>query len=312
MAVPRATAFSLLILGLVFAWTPQPAATQAMEGDAGFLAASARWRAEIARLDADPARADEMFALEAQARADLKARLQALLGPLSFEGLQPAPVFAPDSLFADTQTHTFGTPEGLLFRDADDATRIFVTSEPVLDAWVRRAARMKGAPPEFAHGLPAAMTSEMIASSLLQGFEAFVRVRSLHLPIQPGETVLALYGYLGPDTGPHLLPNAILVAWLADGRFVAGLSYLPGDETPDSPICATLYDQLRAKLDEMAGGFIWPSAADLAQVERARMEAEDSFQECVAREAPRQPAFGKVVSRASALLATMRAEASQP
>lgn len=297
----------VLQAALALTWAPARA-----EDAATFLTESARIRAALVRLDADPARADEMYALEAQARADLRGRLLALLGPFDVPGLQPDPAFSPDSLFADTQVTAFGTPDGLLFTDADDTTRLFVTPEPVLADWLRRAASLKGAPPAFARGPVAAMATEQVAGSVLQGFEAFVPFRPLPVPAQSGETLLALYGYAGPDTGPHHVPNAILLARLAEGRFMAGLAFLSGQDLPDTTPCDGAYDQRLARVRDDAARLLWPSAADAAQLEASRMAAEDAFQACIATDAPRQPAFGKVLARATGLLATMRAGRKAP
>ncbi|WP_043879705.1 hypothetical protein [Azorhizobium caulinodans] len=293
----RRGAQTLLTIGSVALGVVTASAQTAEEAaDTAILAAYAHDKAELGRLDADPAQTDATYAFEARARADLRQRLIARLGPLSFSGFKAEPAFSPESLFPDTWTFAYGSPPGLLFEDEEGTRRIFVTSAALFADWLAGAAKAKDAPPEFGRGTTVALTTDAVAASVILDPDAFLGFGPLPLAAAPGETLLALYGQLAPDVGHDGQPNAVLIARLTDDRFMAAAAYLGPGEMAPLPACQSAYDQT-ARTGQ---------GADPAERRRILLRAEDAFRQCVGREAPRQPAFRKMVARAQALLDTMR------
>lgn len=286
---------SLLVAGAAHAETPD-----------GYLAARDRYAADIQKLDADPAKQDAMFALDEKARAELKTRLQALLGPIAFKGLEKDPQFSPEALYEGDIGS--GQPDGLVFSDKAGDTRIFVSPEPVFAAWLALEAKSEGADPRFRDGVKAALASDTLFTHTVGQDSAFDGVLALPVKATDGETVYAAVGLFSQDGEGDFPPNAIAIARLSNGRLTVAAAPAP-EARKGIATCSQLYKTQSAKADQMMAAARKGSTLDDAKIEQAmtaKTAAVTAFRACFAQEAPKQPFFAPLLARAEGLLDKMR------
>ena len=293
----------ILAGGILAGATAVPAAADPVQD---YLAARDRYVAEIQKLDADPAKQDAMFALDEKARADLKTRMVALLGPLTFKGLEKTPRFSPEALYEGDLGS--GQPDGLVFADKKDETRIFISPEPVFANWLAREAKTEGSDPRLRDGVKAAMSSDSILYQTVGLDAAFTTFMALPVTAKDGETVSAALGLFSQDGEADYPPNSITVSRLAGGTLM--VAAMPVSE-PRKTIaaCSQPYKRQVAKADQLlvpAQKGKQPDEAKIEQSMQLRSEAVTAFRTCFAQEAPKQAFYGPLLARVDALLEKMR------
>lgn len=301
--VRRRAALCALATGAVFSLGTLAAHAETAES---YLAARQRFVADIQKLDADPAKQDAMFALDEKARADLKKRMAALLGPLAFKGVEKDPRFSPEALYEGDLGS--GQPDGLVFSDKKGETRIFVSPEAVFATWLAVEAKGEAADPRLRDGVKAALASDTIYTQAVGQDAAFDAFLPLPVSAREGETVFAATGLFSQDGDGEYPPNSIVVGRLAEGRLT--LAAAPVAEPRKSiPVCSQAYKKQSAKAEQMMNAARKGSTLDDAKIQQAMQtqnEAVTAYRKCFADEAPKQPFFAPLVARAEALLEKTR------
>lgn len=272
-------------------------------GDDAYIAARDRAVAEVTKLDGDPAKQDAMFAADDKARAALEKQLSALLGPLSFKGLEPKPSFSPEALYEGDLGS--GRPDGLLFRDSKDNVRIFVSTVPIFENWM--AAQAKGGSPELGKGLAAAMSENTLYTFTVGQDAAFSSYAVVPLPAPAGETIYAAVGLFSQDDSNDFPPNDLVVARIANGRILVGAEAAPEARKPIAA-CSQVWKRYAAKAKQLETAAQKGKGADDPRWHEAMgvlSEGHDAFRACFAQELPKQPYFAAITNRAAALLKRM-------
>lgn len=293
--------FGILALGVLLS-----AGAARAETPEGYLAARDRYAADIQKLDSDPSKQDAMFALDEKARADLKTRMQALLGPLAFKGLEKDPRFSPEALYEGDIGS--GQPDGLVFSDKAGDTRLFVSPEPVFAAWLALEAKSDGADPRFREGVKAALASDALFTHTVGQDSAFDGFLALPVKAADGETVYAAVGLFSQDGEGDYPPNAIAVARLSNGRVTVAAAPAP-EARKGITTCSQLYKTQSTKADQMMAAARKGSTLDDAKIEqamKAKSAAVTAFRTCFAQEAPKQAFFAPLLARAEGVLDKMR------
>lgn len=285
-------------LGFLLLCIAVPARGATPEED--YLAARARYMAELTQLGSNPAKAKAASALDKKARGDLKARLSAMLGPISFAGLEKTPRFFPESLLDDGFLRD--GPDALAFDDAKNQTRIVVSPSALVERWVNKRAKDDNAPAAYKAGLASALASADLAEDAVQNEASFTPFLTLPLTPTGDEKVVATLGLFSQDPGWGYPPNAILIGRLANGRYTAGYVYV-SEAMKGIPACTALYKKLEA--EENRAMSAPPAAGSSGTAEP--VDAWQAFVTCFAAEAPKQPFQAQIVKRAEGLLAKMRA-----
>ncbi|WP_127090613.1 hypothetical protein [Aquabacter cavernae] len=273
-------------------------------GDDAYIAARDRHVAEIAKLDGDPAKQDALFAADEAARADLLRKMSALLGPLSFKGLEQTPTFSPGALFQGDLGS--GNPDGLLFSDAKGDARIFVSTQPVFADWLAREAKL--GVPGFDKGLPAALSSDDLYTFTVGQDAAFRAYFTLPLPAPAGETTYAAVGLFSQDDGTDAPPADLVVARLAGGRLTIGAEAAP-EAKKAIAACTQVWKRFAAKANQLQAAARKGKGVDDPRFEEAMQVSADgtkAFRDCYATEAAKQPFYAPLTARAQALAAKMR------
>ncbi|MEW6123389.1 MAG: hypothetical protein AB1698_12295 [Pseudomonadota bacterium] len=284
---------------------PLLAATPAVAGpaDDAYIAARDRAVAEVTRLDGDPAKQDAMFAADEKARAALQKQIAALLGPLSFKGLEPEAAFSPGALYpGDLES---GQPDGLVFRDSKDNVRVFVSTVPIIEHWM--AIETKAGVPDLDKGLSAALANDTLYTFTVGQDAAFRAYAVLPLPAPEGETVFAAVGLFSQDDTNDFPPRDIVVARIAKDRLTIGAEAAP-EARKAIAACTQIWKRHEAKAKQLQAAAQKGKGADdprWDEAVKAWAEGSDAFRACYAQEAPKQPFFPALVTRATALLKRM-------
>lgn len=288
-------------VALMLAMLTAPAA--AGPGDDAYIAARDRAVAEVTKLDGDPAKQEAMFAADDKARAALEKQLSALLGPLSFKGLEPKPSFSPEALYEGDLGS--GRPDGLLFRDSKDNVRIFVSTVPIFENWMAHQA--KGGSPELGKGLAAALTESTLYTFTVGQDAAFSSYAVVPLPAAAGETVYAAVGLFTQDDSNDFPPNDLVVARIANDRILVGAEAAPEARKPIAA-CSQVWKRYAAKAKQLETAAQKGKGADDPRWHEAMgvwSEGHEAFRACFAQELPKQPYFAALTKRATALLKRM-------
>jgi len=300
----RHLAHALVLAALAFA-ALVPAIAVAASPVEDFIAARDRYVADLAADAAAGKSDDALIKADDADRADLKARLEAILGPLAFAGFGAAPELSPETLL-DGDVGS-GRLDGLMFASEDWESRLIVTPLPVLEHWLAIRGGEEGAPAEFRSGASAALGTEELYTYSIGADAAFSRYVDLPVAAAKGEVVRAFLGLFAQDVTDDAMPRSLVVARIAGDRVV--LATVPVTaEMPPIPACAAGWTEAmraveaaRAASEKAPGDdALWEKASGLY------VDANDAFRACFAREAAAQPFFAATTREAEALLGTIR------
>lgn len=305
MLRPRLSRFRfghVLIAG--FLALGQPSTVRAGEADDAYIALRTRATAAVTAMQKDSSSDEALFMRDEQARADLRKQMMTLLGPVSFRGLDKNPAFSPGALYGGAVES--GQPDGLLFRDESDSTRIFVSTVPVLMNWLGERARAAGRrpPTQFSPVLE----NERFYTLATGSEAAFTTYMRLPLKGVEGETVVAALGLYAQDDPTDMPPGAIIVARISKDRVTVGSTTAP-EAAREIPTCTRIWRDFEAKANRLLTGAPASGGAEDAGWDQARAtlrEGAMAYRQCYASEAPKQSFFAVVRSRADGLLMKMR------
>ncbi|MFG1463993.1 hypothetical protein V5F77_13955 [Xanthobacter sp. DSM 24535] len=293
------------ISGALFFTACLPTAAFSGSADDAYIASRDKYVAAIAAAEKAGAGNDAVFKQDEHARADLQKQMAALLGPLSYKGLEKTPSFSPGALYdGDIES---GRPDGLLFHDAKYETRIFVSPEPVLANWVSHEAESLSLP--AGEGLDAAIKSDPFYTQATGSDAAFQSYVALPLSAQADEKLHAALGVFAQDDLGNAPPNAVVIARIAGGRVTVGTA--PASEAYKFiPACTKIWKEFDAKANALfaavqKGG----KGADDPRWDKAMTLRDDgsaAVRACYAKEIVNQPQFTLVLKKTEALLQKLR------
>ncbi|MFG1244101.1 hypothetical protein V5F31_17125 [Xanthobacter sp. V7C-4] len=297
---------ALQTAGVVLLAASVPLAAVAGQADDDYIAARDKAAAALAAAEKAGANPDDVYKRDEAALATLQKRMAALLGPLTFKGLNAPPTFSPGTLL-DGQIES-GEPDGLRFSDADFTTRLLVSPEPVFAAWLAARAKEENAPPELAGGIKAAMATDLFYTYAISSDAAFAIYTQLPVAATEGETTYAALGLFSQDVAANQVPDSIVITRIANGRVIIGTS--EAKVTIKSiPACDQVWKTYAAKAKTLRAAAQKSKKDDDPRwddASRAEDEGSAAYRTCFAKEAKNQPFFTAAVARAEALLQTAR------
>lgn len=296
-------------LAVALALSPVPSHGAAPDASVeGYIATRNQLTGEVAAAVKAGENQDAVDKRSAAAVRQLNSLMTALIGPVSFAGTKPPPVFLPTTLVPDYLESR--QPDGLLFSSADFVTRFFVAPEPVFVDWLAVSAKAEDAPEALRGGLAAAVGTKALYQAVMGSDAMFVKYVDLPVPTAPGETVNAALGLFTQTGAENDVPDSIVFTRIAGGRVVVGAAPVKVTIKP-MPACDKIWKGFAAKSKALIAAAEkskndqdprWDQATDVEE------EGAAAYQACFAKAAPALPFFAAATKRAQDLLATARGE----
>lgn len=207
---------------------------------------------------------DALVKDENEAIAALKARLVAILGPITVKGVNPDPTYSPEAL-SDGNIES-GDVDGLRYADADYKLVVFRTTEKIVGSWLKiwtkdnpkLAKSVKG-------GMKAVFAEDEFFTYALSGGAAFNGFADLPVAAPSGAAVRASIGVQAQDV-PLTMPGTIAVAIAKDGRVTVAKTEVKA-KLPEIKACAPLKKTPDARYANCVGKNLktMPQLADLTR-----------------------------------------------
>jgi hypothetical protein len=277
---------TLLIL-LAAAQVDAPAASPVQE----YLAARDAYLAKFK--DSDIIGDERAGKAHEAARRDLETRLRGIVGASRIEG-----VSAEGKINLETLSPGFigfGLLDGLVYRSADEKTRIVVTTDDLLGRWLR--ANKSDVPQTAA----AALKSDSFYNGALYTDAAFFRYAELPVA-RPADARLAFAMLIarGQDLGPRT-PDEIIVSLLRGGRVFIVIA--PADaKVGGMPDCDKIWQKASKQAEEAADAGTGPQVETF---DKLREDGDRAFRRCFAARAPREGYFPALVKQARGLISML-------
>jgi hypothetical protein len=220
------------------------------------------------------------------ARRDLEARLRGIIGASRIGGFAGEGKINLESL--SPGFIGFGLLDGLVYRSADEKTRILVTTDELLGQWLR--ANKSDVPQSIA----TALKSDSLYNGALYKDAAFFRYAELPVA-RPSDAKLAFAMLIarGQDVGPRT-PDEIIVSLLRGGRVFIVIA--PADaKVGGLPDCDKIWQKASKQADDAAHAGI---DAQVAKFDKLREDGDRAFRRCFAARAPRESYFPALVKGA--------------
>ena len=270
-----------------------PAARAATPEDA-YIAARDAVIAKIAALEA---KKDESAADEAQrlARADLEKRLQDIIGEIDVEGFPKKGVLNLESL--SRSDIGFEMLDGLRFSKDDNGPQIVVTTDGLLDRWLRGEADWWKKTHKTPPGAESALRDDEFFGVAVNSDAAFSKTTDIPIATPAGATfALARLGGWAQDIGPN--PNQqIVVVLRKDGNTLIETG--DAEKMPAFPACEA----------------IWKPIADAMEKRKVSSKVEEKgdadYRACVGREARKQTFLQELIKKAQAIADRLAAAADR-
>jgi hypothetical protein len=286
LATMKSTSFRTALLGWVFVgaflWLT-PAACAATAEDA-YIAARDAAIAKIKALEAKKG-VDTADKAQELARADLEKRLQEIVGDLDAEGFQHKGALNLESLSRNDVG--FGMLDGLRFIKGDSGPQIVVTTDGLLDRWLRAPAdwwkKARKTPP----GAEAALHDDDFFTQAVGSDATFGKTADIPITRPAGATfALALLGGWAQDIGPNPAQE-IVVVLRKDRKTIIETGN--AEKVPAIPACDA----------------IWKAVEDARAKGKASSKMEEKgdadYRACIGREAPKQAFFPALIEKAQAI-----------
>jgi len=233
-----------------------------------------------------------------RARDELTRLLRTIVGPVAIKGFRAPGRTNLDSLFKGDEG--FGRLDGLLFASPDDKAHVVVTTDALLDRWLRAHKDWWG--PNVANvpqDVDAALRSEAFYTQALMTDAAFFRYAELAV----AKPTKARFAYamlvaraqtLGPRT-----PDELIVSVARGGRVLVASAPANARIAPVSA-CAKLW---RTAKERAAAAREAASIDDKrpAPSDRAEEEGDAAFRRCFAQHAKGRGYFAALTKRAQGL-----------
>jgi hypothetical protein len=224
------------------------------------------------------------------ARRDLETRLRGIIGASRIEGVSTEGKINLESL--SPGFIGFGLLDGLVYRSADEKTRVLVTTDELLGQWLR--ANKSDVPQTVA----AALKSDSLYNGALYTDAAFFRYAELPVarPADAGLAFAMLFAR-GQDVGPRT-PDEIIVSLLRGGRVFIVIAPA-GAKVGGMPDCDKIWQKASRQAEEAAHA---GTGAQVGTFDKLREDGDRGFRRCFAARAPRESYFPALVKQAQGLI----------
>ena len=240
---------------------------------------------------------------EELARADLERQLQRIIGPSDIKGFSAEGKSNLDTLFNGDLG--FGLLDGLVYSTPDDKAHIVVTTDALLDHWLREHKDWWG--PTVANvpqEVDAALKSEAFYTQALKTDSAISKYAELPVA-RPASAKLAFAMLVAraQDLGPRT-PDELIVSVVRGGRvFVVSA---PANAKIDAmPACEQIWQEAVRKSSEAQDAYAASEPKDeklSEQATRLEEEGDAAFHRCFAQRAKGQGYLAALTRRAQALV----------
>jgi len=273
-ATAAALALCLYLASAARAATPEDAYIAARD------AAIAKVKALEAKKDVDGA--DKA---QTQALAELGKRLQELIGEIDAPGYPKKGVINLEAL--SSGDIGFEMLDGLLFRQGDFGPQIVVTTDALLDRWLRAPGSWWQTVRKTPPSAEAALRDEGFYTPAIYSDSALGKTADIPIVKPAGASfAVALLGGWAQDIGPNPEQD-VVVALRKDGKTYIATGN--AEKIPAIPVCAAIWKKIDAARTQ---GKTTPEQED--KVDRA-------YRACIGREAPKQAFFAGLVKKAQAI-----------
>jgi len=287
---------AILIALLLLPISVAPSRAQAASPEDAYIAARDKY---VAKFKAAGEINDTTARQEEAARADLEAKLRALLGRIAVQGLPADGNLNLDTLFGGEIG--FGQLDALSFQGGDDGPRLLVTTPSLAKRWLVAHAKSFGNDNDVPQDLTAALKSEPFYTQAMSQDAAVFRFADIPLAKPANATLVnAMLIARRQDIGlatPDELFIAVLRAdrvfiWTAPTQVKAAIN----------PACEKVWNDAAARADKAAEDFKKSDPKDDNPSERILQEGDDAFRRCFAERAPSEPYFGALTKQAQELV----------
>jgi hypothetical protein len=281
-----------LLLALILSVSAAVCALAASPVDA-YIAARDAYVKKFA--DVDPGNEAYDKAHDAALR-DLAARLKKIIGPSEFKGFPKEPTINLESLSSGDKG--FGMLDALRYSSRDEKTQIVVTTQELLDKWLR--ANKDEVPQDAA----AALKSEAFLTRALYTDAAFFTYAELPVA-NPGDAAFAsaLLVARSQDVGP-LAPDEIVVA-LTRGARVYLVTTPAAAKVSLNAACDNVRKQSEARAQRVLDEYQKTEPKDEKLFDRythIQEEADQAYRGCFASRAKSERWFPALVKQAQGLV----------
>ena len=253
--------------------------------------------AAVARLTAASEKNADRAAKEEKAElADLEKKMRAIIGPLQIQGMKAEGTLNMDTLLGHGDG--FGELDGLKFGAADERTHVIVTTDGLLQRW------LKGHHDRMPPILREAAAIDAFYSQAISPDVAVLKYTVVPIEAPAGATlVYAMLGSWTQDTPPHSADEAFLVLARAGKVFIATDTL----ETPIGPIpaCEAIRHDFEKKADDELAAYRASDLKDQASLKRSEdlgQQGEKAFLSCFAERAAQEPSFAAAKKEVQDLL----------
>ncbi len=277
-----------------------PAAAKGASPEEGYLASRDRY---IAKFKQSAGQADDRVRkAEERALGDLEKQLRRIIGSLSIEGFSPQGKINLDTLTPGEID--FGRLDGLVYSSADDKTRVLVTTDALLDRWLRAHRNWWPGLANVPQAVGDALKSEAFYTQALATDAAIGRYAELPVakPAKAG-FAFAMLAARSQDIGPRT-PEEVIVSVVQAGR-VFVVSAPANAKVDPIPACEEVWREYQGKADSIFSAYTASDPKDdklLAEHTQLQEEGDAAFRRCFAERARNEGFFAKLVEQAQALV----------
>jgi len=283
-----------------------PAASYAASPEQVYLAAR---DAAIRKIEQSQKRKDSEDAqmkLHEAALADLENQTRPVVGPSEIKGF---PTEGKINLSALSKGDMgYGTLDGLVYRSADEKSSVTVTTEALLNVWLKAHRnwwpKLENVPQDVAK----ALRSNAFYTQALDSDAAFSQFAELPIAKPANGIAVALLGTRAQDIGPSPA-DLIIVAAVRGGRvFLVSASATAKIET--MPACQPIWDESVRKAAEMFKRWEDGGRKNDKQFDQTRIENEGdaAYRKCFGERVKADARFKTLTGQAQALLDALPAK----
>jgi hypothetical protein len=274
-------------------------AAQAASPEDAYIAARDKYISKIKAMEKAKAKDEKIQAEQEKARADLEARLRALLHDVSVKGFPAAGKLNLESL-TDSDVG-FGMLDGLVYAEGgEQGPQLLVTTRDLLDKWLAARAREKDAATRLPADLYAALPLDKFYTLSIGGDAAFTTSANLG-PTRPegAEWIRAMLGGWAQDIGPN--PNYLIVVTLVKGGKVYIGSLHPKSAIGEIAACQAVWTQALQKVEKLRAAYQASGLKDEKAFEestKAEEKGDRDFHACFLERASKEPFYPALVKEA--------------
>ncbi len=289
---------AVLLLSPIAAWATAP--------EDAYVAARDRYLAEFKRT-VDTKAVEARNNRETLAKKALERRLRAIIGPFAMKGFPAAGKINLDTLFSEDEG--FGMLDGLVYGETESARSVVVTTDGLLDKWLRGHGEWWEKDNPSANA-PAAVKSESFYTQAVSTDSAVVHLGEIPLPPLAGARFAhATLSARTQDASPSA-PDMMFVAVSRGGRVFIVNEKLA---TPFRPIaaCDAIVKDYAKKADaayeaDRAAGDRDPKSPDPS--EKLRADGDAAFRQCFGEKMKAEASFKAAVNQARAIVEALPAK----